>query len=77
MAIRARVTRREGEDVEVLLKRFKRQVNDEKILADIKKHECFISRGEKRREAKKEAIIKARKQARLLANSWKPKFGKD
>jgi small subunit ribosomal protein S21 len=39
----------EGESVESLLRRFKRKVQQEDIIKDIKKHSYYLKPGEKRR----------------------------
>lgn len=59
-----KVYMREGEDLDNLLRRFKRQVNDAQILHECKKREFFMSKAEKRREKSKEAKLKAKKNAR-------------
>lgn len=73
----AKVVRREGEDIENLLRRFKRKVNDDMILADMKKHEFYLSPAQKKREKRKQAELKRRKferaQARFRRNDdYKP-----
>ena len=65
-----KTVRREGEDLESLMRRWKRDINDNNTLAEIKKHEYFVSRGEKNREAKKKAIQKARKAERMAARRF-------
>ena len=60
----AKVVRRDEESLESLLKRWKRAVNDEMILADMKKREAYVSKSEIKREKKKEAIRKQQRQLR-------------
>lgn len=70
----AKVIKRENENVEDLLRRFKRMVNEENILHDIKEHEYFTPKPVKRREKQKENEIKRRralKMARLRAEAAK------
>ena len=45
----AEVRTQEGESVESLLRRFKRKVQQEDIIKEIKKHSFFLKPGEKRR----------------------------
>ena len=55
------------EDLDSLLKRFKRQVNDDLIMNAVKMHEYYRSPAEKRKEKKKQrelAIKKARRYQR-------------
>lgn len=69
-----RVNAREGEDFEFLMKRWKRAVNDADVLADIKKHEEFHSKAEKRREKIKAAQAKKRKAARRSYSRYTPEI---
>ena len=77
----AKVVKRDGEDLDSLLRRFKRKVNDDGILADIKKHEFYRSPAQKKREKRKEAEAKRRKFERMQRKSfyqqnpdWKPTY---
>ena len=45
----AEVRMQDGESVESLLRRFKRKVQQEDIIKEIKKHSFFLKPGEKRR----------------------------
>lgn len=56
----AEVVVQEGESLENALRRFKRKVQQEDIIKEIKKHSFYLKPGEKRRA--KEAL--ARKRAR-------------
>lgn len=58
------VKKRDGEDLESMIRRFNRKVNDDKTLNELKKHEFYVSPGQKRREKKKEAEQKRRKASR-------------
>ena len=62
-----KVVAREGENLEELLRRFRRSVNDANILGECKKREYFLSKADARRRKSKEAAAKRRKVARLLA----------
>ena len=53
----------EGENIEAALKRFKRKVQQESIIKEIKKHSVYIKPGEKRRM--KEAQARKRMRRRL------------
>jgi len=53
----------EGENIEAALRRFKRKVQQESIIKEIKKHSVYIKPGEKRRL--KEAQARKRMRRRL------------
>lgn len=53
--------RRDGESLESLLHRFKREVNDAMILSDLKKHEFYKSPSQKKREKREAAARKRQK----------------
>ncbi|MFW6124033.1 MAG: 30S ribosomal protein S21 [Acidobacteriota bacterium] len=53
----------ESENIETALKRFKRRVQQESIIKEIKKHSVYVKPGEKRRM--KEAQAKKRMRRRL------------
>lgn len=53
----------EGESIEQALKRFKRRVQQEAIIKEIKKHSVYFKPGEKRRL--KEALARKRMRRRL------------
>ena len=63
--------RREGESLDSMLHRFKREVNDAMILSDLKKHEFYKSPSQKRREkkeaAKRKRVKLERAQRRRMA----------
>lgn len=60
MNVLAEVVVQEGETLESALRRFKRKVQQEDIIKDIKRHSYYLKPGEKRRA--KEAL--ARKRSR-------------
>jgi small subunit ribosomal protein S21 len=60
----AEVTVQDGETLESALRRFKRKVQQEDIIKDIKRHSYYMKPGEKRRT--KEAL--ARKRSRKKRN---------
>ena len=55
------VYRKKDEDLETLLKRFKKKVIAEEILTELKKREYYLSPSQKRREKSKQAQKKLRK----------------
>ena len=54
----------DGESIESALRRFKRQVQQEGIIRDVKQHSFFLKPGEKRRLKSKLAQKLKRKRAR-------------
>ena len=54
----------DGESIESALRRFKRQVQQEGIIKDVKKHSFFLKPGEKRRLKSKLAHNLKRKKGR-------------
>jgi ribosomal protein S21 len=56
------VIRREGESIERLLKRFRKQVIRDKILSDVKRKRFFVSNSEKRRLAMRKAQRRERRR---------------
>ena len=67
-AKKCKVVAREGEDLDILLKRFRRQVNDYNVLGECRKRECYMSKPEKRREKSKAAKLKAARAARGIGD---------
>ncbi len=55
---------RQGESQEELLKRFRRTVQREKILSEVRRRRWYVSKGEKDRMDKAKAIRRARRKAR-------------
>jgi len=56
----------EGESIESAMRRFKRQVQQEGIIKDVKKHSFFLKPGEKKRLKSKLAQKAKRKKQRRL-----------
>ena len=60
----AEVKIQEGESIESALRRFKRKVQQEDIIKDIKKHSFYLKPGDKRRAKQALAIKRNRKKLR-------------
>jgi small subunit ribosomal protein S21 len=60
----AEVKLQEGESIDNLLRRFKRKVQQEDIIKEIKRHSYYLKPGEKRRVKAALARKRARKKAR-------------
>lgn len=60
----AEVIVNEGESLESALRRFKRKVQQEDIIKEIKKHSFYLKPGEKRRVKQALARKRSRKKAR-------------
>ena len=60
----AEVKVQEGESVESALRRFKRKVQQEDIIKDIKKHSFYLKPGDKRRAKRALARKRTRKKQR-------------
>jgi small subunit ribosomal protein S21 len=60
----AEVRSQEGESIENLLRRFKRKVQTEDIIKDVKRHSFYLKPGEKKRVKQALAQKRARKKAR-------------
>ncbi|HZO99586.1 MAG TPA: 30S ribosomal protein S21 [Terriglobia bacterium] len=60
----AEVRLQDGETLENALRRFKRKVQQEDIIKEIKKHSFYLKPGEKRRVKEALARKRARKKAR-------------
>ncbi len=54
----AKVIAREGEDLDSLIRRFKKAVEKAGILEDVKKHEYFLKKSLRRKQKSKLARIK-------------------
>lgn len=52
----AKVVRKNNESTEQMISKFKRQVNKEGILKDLRKHEYYLSPSQKRRLKHEEAV---------------------
>ena len=64
MAIKARP----GENLDSMLRRFKKEVLKSEVLKDLRKHEYYVSPSEKRRLKSAEAQKRARKKQSKQAN---------
>ncbi len=60
----AEVRVREGESIESVLRRFKREVLQHNIIKDIKKHSFYLKPGDKRRA--KQALARKRLRKKLM-----------
>ena len=60
----AEVKLQEGESIESALRRFKRKVQQEDIIKDIKKHSFYLKPGDKRRAKQALARKRSRKKQR-------------
>ena len=66
-AVVAEVRVQEGESIEGALRRFKRKVQQEDIIKDIKKHSFYLKPGDKRRAKQALARKRSRKKMRREA----------
>ena len=57
----SKVTLKKGETQQQLMRRFKKKVIASKVLGEVRKRRWFVSRTERRREDKKNAIRRAKK----------------
>jgi small subunit ribosomal protein S21 len=64
----AEVRSQEGESVENLLRRFKRKVQTEDIIKEVKRHSYYLKPGEKKRVKQALAQKRARKKARTYSD---------
>jgi small subunit ribosomal protein S21 len=60
----AEVRSQEGESIENLLRRFKRKVQTEDIIKEVKRHSYYLKPGEKKRVKQALAQKRARKKSR-------------
>ena len=63
----AEVRLQEGESIEGALRRFKRKVQQEDIIKDIKKHSFYLKPGDKRRT--KQALARKRSRKKMRRDS--------
>lgn len=63
----ATVTLRSGESFDDLLRRFRKQVTEDKILSVYRQKRWHVSKSELRRKAKRRALRKMRQQQRRMA----------
>jgi small subunit ribosomal protein S21 len=64
----AEVRLQEGESLENALRRFKRKVQTEDIIKDVKRHSFYLKPGEKKRVKQALARKRARKKARTTSD---------
>ena len=69
----AEVRLQEGESLENALRRFKRKVQTEDIIKDVKRHSFYLKPGEKKRVKQALAQKRARKKSRKDADSGGPR----
>jgi small subunit ribosomal protein S21 len=62
----AHVELKEGESINSLLKRFRKQVSRERILSEVRKRRYFVSKSEQRHRALRKAISRERKRQRKV-----------
>lgn len=70
------VVRRENEDIDSLIKRFKKKVNKSGILKELKQHSAFEKPSVKRKRKEKEARLRLQKDL-MKQEKTKRRFGKD
>jgi ribosomal protein S21 len=67
------VNLREGESFDNLLKRFRSQVTREGVISEFKRHQAFLSRGERLRakamRAERKRLSRLAKQSRRIARA--------
>lgn len=63
----AKVVAREGERLESLLRRFKKKVDKENLMKEMRRHDFYLSKSEKRRIKSKEARQRILKEERKRA----------
>jgi len=63
----ATVTLRSGESYEDLLRRFRKQVTEDKILSVYRQKRWYVSKSELKRKAKRRGLRKMRQQQRRMA----------
>ena len=69
----ATVTLRQGESQEQLLKRFRKKVQRERVLSEVKKNRFFMSNSEKRRLALRKARRRERRRE-LKRKRWQRRY---
>jgi small subunit ribosomal protein S21 len=65
----AEVRSQEGESIENLLRRFKRKVQAEDIIKEVKRHSFYLKPGEKKRVKQALAQKRARKKSRMNSDN--------
>lgn len=74
MAVRVRINKKyHNEDIEKMLRRFKKKCEKEGLVKDIKKQEYFESKGVKRRRAKRKMAKQIEKERIEKENSLERK----
>ena len=68
MRVVAEVRVQEGESIENALRRFKRKVQQEDIIKEVKKHSFYLKPGEKKRIKQALARKRSRKKVRRRTN---------
>lgn len=66
----AKVTLRDGESQQQLLRRFRKKVTRSSIMSEVRKRRWFVSKNEQRRMDVKKAIRRQKKRARRNRNSY-------
>jgi small subunit ribosomal protein S21 len=67
VTVLAEIKIQEGESIENALRRFKRKVQQEDIIKDIKKHSFYLKPGDKRRA--KQALARKRNRKKIRRES--------
>ena len=67
LTVLAEIKIQEGESIENALRRFKRKVQQEDIIKDIKKHSFYLKPGDKRRA--KQALARKRNRKKIRRES--------
>ena len=67
----ATVELRSGESQEQLLKRFRKKIQRERVLSDVRKKRFFMSNSEKRRIALRKARRRERNRKRKQEQRWR------
>lgn len=65
----ATVVRKKDESVESLIKRFKRKVQDEGIIQELRKREYYLSKAQKARKKSAQARARAMKRNNVLVSN--------
>jgi small subunit ribosomal protein S21 len=71
----AEVRLQEGESIDNALRRFKRKVQTEDIIKEVKRHSFYLKPGAKRRVKQALARKRARKKIQKESDSFAPKVG--
>jgi small subunit ribosomal protein S21 len=71
----AEIRLQEGESIENALRRFKRKVQTEDIIKEVKRHSFYLKPGEKRRV--KQALARKRARKKFRKDSEGPRAGSE